>query len=72
MTQVQAAVTKSTLEGLQFASDGMAVFHRLVGDKFRRYLQTGDPKDLGDMENMGFKTYKDLVELLQKLTGQEG
>lgn len=71
MACARQAVEKTTLEAVQFASDGMAVYHKLVGDKFRKFLQTGDPNSLGDFKDMSFKAYKDMVELLQKLTGQD-
>lgn len=71
MSSVRQTVEKVTLESIQFASDGMAVFHRLAGDRFKKYLQTGDVSTLGDFRDMSFKNYKDFVELLQKLTGQD-
>ena len=70
MLGVRQAVEKTTLEGVMFSNDGMAVYHKLIGDRFRKYLQTGDPKALGEFEHMSFKVYKDFVELFQKLTGQ--
>jgi hypothetical protein len=71
MSSVRQTVEKVTLESIQFASDGMAVFHRLAGDRFKKYLQTGDASTLGDFRDMSFKNYKDFVELLQKVTGQD-
>lgn len=71
MTGVQATVQKSTLEAIQFASDGMAVFHRLAGKRFKEFLQTGDEKVLGDWKDLSFRTYKDFVEMLMRLTGQD-
>jgi len=70
MAKVRETVEKSTMEGVQFASDGMAVFHRLAGTKFRKYLQTGNPEDLGEFADMTFRQYRDFVGLLQTLTGQ--
>ena len=71
MATIRSTVEKVTLEGVQFASDGMAVYHKLVGDRFRSFLQSGKPDDLGDLRDMSFKTYKDFVTLLQTLTGQD-
>lgn len=71
MSGVRSSIEKATMEGIQFATDGMAVFHRLAGNRFRRYLQTGDDNELGDFKDMSFKTYRDLVSLLQTLTGKE-
>jgi hypothetical protein len=71
MTSVQETVKRASLEGIQFAADGMAVFHKMTGARFKRYLQTGDESILGDWREMSFKSYKDLVELMMKLTGQD-
>lgn len=68
MSATRLALEKATLDGIQFASDGMAVFHRLVGDRFRKYLQTGDPQHLGDLKDMSLRTYKAFVELLKELS----
>lgn len=68
---VRQAAAKASLETIHFASDALSVFHKLAGQKFRRYLQTGNEAELGDFSKMGFKTYKDFVELLMKLTGQD-
>jgi hypothetical protein len=71
MTQVRETVQKTQLEAIRFASDGMAVYHKMVGDKYRRYLQTGNLEDLGDLAYMSFKQYKEFAELTLKLTGQK-
>jgi hypothetical protein len=71
MESVGTMVKKATLESIQFAHDGMAVFHRLAGTRFKKYLQTGEERDLGDWKDMSFKTYREFVELIQKLTGQD-
>ena len=70
MANVRDKVTKITLEGVQFVSDGMATFHKLAGNKMKKYLQTGDESELGIFREMSFKNYKDFVELLHNLTGQ--
>lgn len=67
MESVSHSVAKVTLESIQMTSDAMAVFHRLVGDKFRRYLQTGDPSVLGEFGDMSLKSYKDFVELNKRM-----
>jgi hypothetical protein len=68
---VQARITQAHLEGVKFACDGLAVFQRLAGDRFRRFLQSGDAAELGPWQTMSFKTYKELLEMLLKLTGQD-
>ena len=62
---------KTQLEAIDFATNFMSVYHKMFNDKFKKYLQTGNPEDLGDFEHMSFKQYKDNVEMLLKLTGQD-
>ena len=68
MSATRLALEKATLDGIQFASDGMAVFHRMVGDRFRKYLQTGDSDHLGDLKDMSLRTYRAFVDLLKELS----
>lgn len=72
MVNIRQVAQQTQLGAIRFVSDGLAVYQRLVGEKFERYLQSGDPSQLGDFKDMGFKQYKELLELLLKLTGQEG
>jgi len=68
---IRQVAQKTQLEAVRFVADGLAVFQRLAGEKFQRYLQSGDVKDLGEYEGISFKQYKELLELLLKLTGQD-
>lgn len=68
---IRQTVQRAQLGAMQFVADGLAAFQKLAGEKFQKYLQTGDVKDLGDFKDMNFKTYKELLELLLKLTGQD-
>ena len=68
MSNVRHTVEKATLESIQLAADGIAVYHKLVGDKFKRFLQSGDLSDLGDMKDMSFKQFKDMVFIIKELT----
>lgn len=70
MLTVRQTVEKATLESIQFAADGMAVYRKLVGDRFKRYLQTGNVEDLGDFKDMSFRTYKDLIGIMRELTSE--
>ena len=72
LTNIKQVAQQSQLGAIRFVSDGLAVYQRLVGEKFERYLQSGDADQLGEFKDMGFKQYKELLELLLKLTGQEG
>jgi hypothetical protein len=71
LDNIRQVVQTSQLEAVQFVAEGMAVYQKLAGDKFKRYLQSGTVEDLGDFKDISFKTYKDLLELLLKLTGQD-
>lgn len=62
---------KSQLEAIEFASDAMSVYHKMWGDKFKRFIQTGNPEELSDFRNMSFKNYKDFTDMLLRLTGQD-
>lgn len=70
LTNIRQVVQKTQLDAIRFVSEGLAVFQKLAGDKFQKYLQSGDIKDLGDFKDMSFKSYKELLELMLKLTGQ--
>ena len=62
------------LESVSFLSDFLSAFHRHDKDKFARFIQTGDPKELdGAMmaDGGGLKLYQNVVALLLTLTGQE-
>lgn len=72
LSGIREKVQKTQLEAISFASDGMAVFHKLLGEKFKKFLQSGDASVLGDFKDMSFKTYKELLENMIKLTGQGG
>lgn len=72
MTQTRETVQKTQLEAIRFASDGMAVHQRFLGDAFKRYLQSGDPEDLGlHKGQINIRSYKEYVALMLQLTGQD-
>lgn len=56
---------------IRFAALGVATYHKLVGEKFQKYLQSGDQSQLGDLKDMGFKQYKEFLEILKSLNGDE-
>lgn len=70
LTGIRQVVQKTQLDAIRFVAEGMAVFQKMAGEKFRAYLRTGDIKELGDFKDMNFKSYKELLELMLKLTGQ--
>jgi hypothetical protein len=64
-------VTQAQAESVSFLTDMLAVAHRQHGDKLRLFLQDGDETHLGDFKINGFQTYKNVVDTLMKLTGQD-
>lgn len=75
-TQLYAGAVENVrqiqVESVHFVADMLAAAHKQHGDKIRRYLQTGDEKDLAGAMSIGsFQTYKQVAETLLKLTGQD-
>jgi hypothetical protein len=69
---VKERVQHTQLEAINFACDLLSVVHKQQGEKLKRYLQTGDDADLSSIANgMGLKSYKEVLEILLKLTGQD-
>lgn len=64
-------VQQTTLETADFVCDILAVANREHGDNLRRYLQSGEPTELGDFRITSLTTLKIAIETLQKLTGQD-
>lgn len=59
-------------EAILFSADLMAVAHKMHGGKLRKYLETGDEKDLGDFHIKTLDGYKKNSEIFLKMTGQDG
>lgn len=68
---VKARVQQVTLESIDFVADLISAANKLYGERIKRYLQTEDPNDLGDLQIKNLDGYRKAVELLQKLTGQD-
>ena len=64
-------VQQATLQTADLVCDMLAVADREHGDKLRRYLQTGDEKELGDLRVDSIFSLTKTIEALQKLTGQD-
>lgn len=71
LDNIRQVVQTAQLGAVQFVAEGLAVYQKMAGEKFQKYLQSGKIEDLGDFKDMSFKTYKDLLEMLLKLTGQD-
>lgn len=69
---VRERVQATQLEAVNFACDMMSAIHKLQGDKLKKYLQTGNPEELEGLGgNLNLKTYKEVIEILLKLTGSD-
>lgn len=64
-------VQQVRLESIYFISNMLAATNKLHGEKFKRYLQNGDPQELDGITIRSFKEYKEVVDVLLKLTGQD-
>jgi hypothetical protein len=71
LSNTSLRVQQVTLETADFVCDILAVANREHGDRLRRYLQSGDEKELGDMRVTSLTGLKIVIETLQKLTGQD-
>jgi hypothetical protein len=49
----------------------MSVTHMLWADAINKYMQTRDPECLKDLGVGSIRSYKDLIEMMIKLTGQD-
>jgi len=71
LDSIRQVVQKTQLESIRFVSDALTAYQKMAGEKFQKYIQSGNVADLGELKDMSFKTFKDLLELLLKLTGQD-
>lgn len=72
MDRAKGRALQSAAESVEFIADAMAAAHKKHGAALRAYLVSGNPNDLGAFGIGSLKQYKDLVEILMKVTGQDG
>jgi hypothetical protein len=72
-TKARNRVVQSAAEGVGFIADLLAVTHIKDGTKLKKFIQTEDPEHLkgGNFEIQSLRQYKEAVEVLMKLTGQD-
>ncbi|WNM70313.1 hypothetical protein [Myxococcus phage Mx1] len=69
---VAGVMRQRQVESALFLADLLAVAHREYGDKLKKYLQTGDEKDLPkNFKITSITMYKMTVDALMKVTGQD-
>lgn len=71
LVSVRNRAVQSVAEAVNFVADQMAATHALHADQVAKFLQTRDVGDLGGFAATSVKQYKELVELLIRLTGQD-
>jgi hypothetical protein len=71
-SRVPAKVLQTQLETTELITDVLAVANKRYGDKLKKYIQSGDEKDLDGVMNV--ESLKELLKLsegLLKITGQD-
>lgn len=64
-------VRQTQVESVSFTADLISAAHKQYGERLKSYLQSGDENDLGDLKIQSMKMYREAVDMLMKLTGQE-
>lgn len=57
------------MESVDYLLNYLSVTHKKYGEQMIRYLQTGREEDLPEMPSL--KIYKEIIEILQKITGED-
>ena len=68
---VRTRVQQVAAEGANFIADSLSAAHKEHGLALKRYLQTGDRKELGDFAIQNAAQYSNAITMLLKLTGAE-
>jgi hypothetical protein len=71
LSTVKDRALQVQLESVVLTSDMLASANKMFGNKFKKFLQTGDDKELGTLKIDSLKQYRDAVDLFMKLTGQD-
>lgn len=59
------------LKSLNFVSGMLEVYNKRYEVNIKKFLETGNPVDLGDLQSLNIKDYGKMLDLLLKLLGQE-
>lgn len=68
---IVAKVKKTQTEAVAFVADLLAAAHKKHGDKLKKFLQSGNPADLGALSIDTMTSYQTAATMLLKLTGQD-
>jgi hypothetical protein len=69
--QTGTRLRQTVMEGVNFIGDLLSSAHRRYGDRIKKFLQTGDEAELGDLSITSIKQYKEVVEILMKMSGAD-
>lgn len=71
-TEIKNKISTAQLETADLMSDMLLAAKKLNSEKLKKYLQSGNEKDLdGALKIENLKSLKDIIEGLQSLTGQD-
>lgn len=65
-----ARVLQVELEAAEFLGNELAAAHKLHGDRAKRYLQTGDEKELGTFAIATSRDYRETLSVLRELVSR--
>lgn len=70
LEEAKVRALQAATDGVEYVADGLAAAARLQRERVSRYLETGDPADLGTAD-FSVASVQKLAETLLKLTGQD-
>lgn len=70
-SRAKEGVELAQLESIQFVTQAVMAYSQMMGDKVRKYLQTRNEEELGSFKNMSVKQFRELLDMLMMLTGQD-
>jgi hypothetical protein len=68
---VKDRVRQTQLEAIYFTTDQLSLTHARFRQGMMKYLETGDESHLGDLVIKNAKQYREAIELMMLLTGQD-
>jgi hypothetical protein len=68
--KVEERAVKAKADAVFLLTDALAIAKKQLGDRFRKYMETGDESHLGTLDLANLKNYKMILEMLQLLTEQ--
>lgn len=71
LNTVKDRVGQISLESVDFLSNLLSAAHKKHGDSLKRYLQTGNESELSGIALESLRSYREALELLMRLTGQD-